>query len=191
MKVLDTDTCIAILRGNQAVIARRAATDDDVVTTWITAAELRYGAAKSVAPEKNHGLVTKFLATLPALGLDAASAQIFGEAKAMLERRGQRLADADLFIGAIAAANQATVVTGNGKHSARIPGVTTEEGGTCGRPARSHVCLTLRQSTRGPRFARGSARGIAEPRPSRGFDRCGFDDHEPCERSEGRSSGPR
>ena len=127
MKVLDTDTCIAILRGNQAVIARRAATDDDVVTTWITAAELRYGAAKSVAPEKNHGLVTKFLATLPALGLDAASAQIFGEAKAMLERRGQRLADADLFIGAIAAANQATVVTGNGKHYARIPGVTTED----------------------------------------------------------------
>lgn len=127
MKVLDTDTCIAILRGNEAVIERRAQTHDEVVTTWTTAAELRYGAAKSVAPAKNHALVTKFLGTLPVLGLDAASAQIFGEVKALLEKHGQRLADADLFIGAIAAAKQATVVTGNTKHYARIPGVMLED----------------------------------------------------------------
>jgi tRNA(fMet)-specific endonuclease VapC len=127
VKVLDTDTCVAILRGNVAVIERRAKTDDDVVTTWITAAELYYGAAKSAAPEKNSELVTKFLGTLPVLGLDAASAQIFGEAKALLERQGQRLADADLFIGAIAAAKNATVVTGNTRHYARIPGVTLED----------------------------------------------------------------
>lgn len=127
MKVLDTDTCIAILRGHETVIERRAQTVDEVVTTWTTAAELRNGAAKSVAPEKNHALVTKFLATLPVLGLDAASAQIFGEAKALLERRGQRLADADLFIAAIAAAKRATVVTGHTKHYARVPGVTLED----------------------------------------------------------------
>ncbi len=127
MKLLDTDTCIAILRGNEAVIERRSKVDDDVVTTWITAAELRYGAAKSVAPEKNHALVTSFLGTLPVLGLDAASAQIFGEAKALLEKQGQRLDDADLFIGAIAAAKKATVVTGNQRHYTRIPGVTVED----------------------------------------------------------------
>ena len=127
MKLLDTDTCIAILRGHEAVIDRRAATDDDVATTWITAAELHYGAAKSNAPEKNRSLVKGFLATLPVLGLDEASVQIFGEAKALLERQGQRLADADLFIGAIAAANQATVITGNRRHYERIPGVTVED----------------------------------------------------------------
>ena len=111
MKILDTDTCIAILRGNNAVIERRVAAADDVATTWITAAELFYGAAKSKAPEANRSLVTRFLTTLPVLGLDEPSAQIFGEAKALLEREGQRLADADLFIGAIAAARRATVVT--------------------------------------------------------------------------------
>jgi hypothetical protein len=84
LRLLDTDTCIAILRGNAAVIERRAATDDDVATTWITVAELHYGAAKSRAPEKNRGLAKSFLATLPILGLDEASAQIFGEAKASL-----------------------------------------------------------------------------------------------------------
>ena len=126
MKVLDTDTCIAILRGNQAVIERRITSGEPVVTTWISAAELYYGAAKSRAPETNRELVKSFLATLPVLDPDDASTQIFGEAKAMLERQGRRLADADLFIGAIAAAQQATVVTGNRRHYERIPGVSVE-----------------------------------------------------------------
>jgi tRNA(fMet)-specific endonuclease VapC len=127
LRLLDTDTCIAILRGNAAVIERRAATTDDVATTWITAAELHYGAAKSMAPEKNRALVKAFLGTLQVLGLDEASVQIFGEARALLEKQGHRLADADLLIGAIAAANQAIVVTGNRRHYERIPGVTVED----------------------------------------------------------------
>lgn len=97
-----------------------------MVTTWISAAELYYGAAKSNAPAKNRALVKRFLASLPILGLDEASVQIFGEAKALLERHGQRLADADLLIGAIAAAQRATVVTGNTRHYERIPGVALE-----------------------------------------------------------------
>ena len=127
MKVLDTDTCIAILRGNEAVIEKRATVADKVVTTWITAAELYYGAAKSIAPEKNRSVVRSFLATLPILGLDETSVQIVGEAKALLERQGRRLADADLFIGAIAASKQASVVTGNRRHYERIPGVAVED----------------------------------------------------------------
>lgn len=114
------------MRGNRVVIQKRAETSDDVATTWITAAELFYGAAKSKAPESNRSLVTSFLATLPVLNLDHASVQIFGEAKALLEQQGQRLADADLFIGAIAAARHATVVTGNRRHYERIPGVVIE-----------------------------------------------------------------
>lgn len=127
MRLLDTDTCIAILRGNEAVIARRAKVEDVVTTSWITASELYYGAAKSLAHELNRQLVTSFLGTLEILGLDTGSAQIFGEAKALLERKGQRLADADLFIGAIAITHGATIVTGNRKHYQRIPGVLLED----------------------------------------------------------------
>lgn len=126
MRLLDTDTCIAILRGNQAVIQRRVASTDNVATTWVTAAELCYGAAKSKEPSANRVLVEKFLATLPIYGLDAVSSQVFGEAKALLERSGRRLADADLLIGAIAIALQATLVTGNRRHYERIPGVTVD-----------------------------------------------------------------
>ncbi len=53
--------------------------------------------------------------------------QVFGEAKALLERQGQPLADADLFIGAIAVAERATVVTGNRRHYESIPGIAVED----------------------------------------------------------------
>ena len=46
MRVLDTDTCVELLRGNLTVIARRAAIADEVTTTWMTAAELYFGAAR-------------------------------------------------------------------------------------------------------------------------------------------------
>ena len=59
--------------------------------------------------------------------LDEVAARLFGEAKALLERKGQRLADADLLIGAMAAARGATVVTGNTRHVERFPGVALED----------------------------------------------------------------
>lgn len=127
MKVLDSDTCIYLLRGNELVLARLAGERGEVSTTWITAAELYFGAAHSKAPRQNAKLVDAFLETLPVLGLDGLSARIFGEAKSLLERRGLRVPDADLLIGAIVAARQATVVTANVRHYARIPGVSVED----------------------------------------------------------------
>ena len=127
MKILDSDVCIEILRGNERVIDRRRTVDDDVATTWITAAELAYGAGKSRAPERNTTLVTELLATLPVVGLDLRSALEFGRLKARLERAGRRIADADLLIASIALANGASVVTGNRKHYERIDGLRTED----------------------------------------------------------------
>jgi len=111
----------------ETVIARRATVRDDVATTWISAAELYYGAAKSKAPAANRALVKEFLATLPVLQLEEISVQIFGDAKALLERQGRRLDDADLLIGAIAVARDGIVVTGNRRHYERIPGVRVED----------------------------------------------------------------
>jgi tRNA(fMet)-specific endonuclease VapC len=126
VRLLDTDTCIELLRGNERVVERCARANDAVATSWITAAELYYGAAKSKAPAANHALVTRFLATVSLVDLDSASTQLFGESKAELEARGERLADADLFIAAIAKAQGAVLVTGNAKHYARIPGLAIE-----------------------------------------------------------------
>ncbi len=127
MKLLDTDVCIEILRGNARVIERRRRTPDEVATTWITACELAYGAAKSRAPEPNRALVMAFLATLPILELDWAAAERFGRLKADLERAGNRVADADLLIAAIALARGAGLITGNRRHYERVPELGIED----------------------------------------------------------------
>lgn len=127
MRLLDTDVCIEILRGNQEVIERRLATPDDVATTWITACELNYGAAKSARPRENQKLVDALLATVSIHGLDHVASGHFGALKARLERAGRTLADADLLIAAIALAQQAVLVTGNRDHYGRIPGLSMED----------------------------------------------------------------
>ena len=127
MKVLDTDACIAILRGNEAIISQREATPDTVATTWITASELAFGAAKSGYPRENQALVAEFLATLPVLGLDWPAAARFGAIKADLEQEGNRVADADVFIAAITLSRAAVLVTGNRKHFERMPDLGIED----------------------------------------------------------------
>jgi tRNA(fMet)-specific endonuclease VapC len=127
LRILDTDTCVEILHGNTAVIAARRAQPDLVVTTWITAGELFYGAAKSISPGTNLPLVREFLATLETFGLDPQATERFGLMKTELERGGQRLADADLLIAAIALAKNAVLVTGNARHYSRIPGLQLED----------------------------------------------------------------
>ena len=127
MKVLDSDTCIGILRGRKEVLELRAAEPDEVATTWVTASELFYGAAKSANPDANAALVVRFLNTLPVLAPDLASARLFGEVKARLVTAGQVVADADLFIASIALSRGAALVTGNRKHYERIPGLVLED----------------------------------------------------------------
>jgi len=127
VRILDTDVCVEILRGNRAVVARRRAVVDTVATTWITAAELFYGAEKSSAPDHNRRLVARFLDTLRILPLGLAAARRFGALKARLEQEGRRLADADLLIAAIAQAEDAALVTGNHKHYRRLPDLRLED----------------------------------------------------------------
>jgi tRNA(fMet)-specific endonuclease VapC len=60
---------------------------------------------------------------------DDAVSEAFGEIKAVLERRGERVDDFDLAIAAHAIAARATLVTGNTKHFARVPGLEIEDWG--------------------------------------------------------------
>ena len=126
MKVLDTDVCIEILRENPRVLNARSQTFDLVVTTWITACELFYGAANSSKPQHNQLLVQEFLATLSLLDFNHAAAELFGRNKALLKQAGNTVADADLMISSITLAHGATLVTGNIRHYERIPHLLLE-----------------------------------------------------------------
>lgn len=127
MKILDTDTCIEILRGNTEVIQRHVETTGRVCTTWVTAAELYYGAARSARSEESRLVVGHFLSSLEIVGLDELAVERFGLLKRSLELMGNRLADLDLLIAAIALSATATLVTGNRKHYERIPDLKIED----------------------------------------------------------------
>jgi tRNA(fMet)-specific endonuclease VapC len=127
VKVLDTDVCVEILRGNPRVLQWRLHTSARVVTTWITACELEYGAAKSADPDQARSLVADLLSTLDILGLDRPAARQFGQHKAALRRAGGTLPDADLMIAAIALASGAELATGNLQHFRRFPELPLED----------------------------------------------------------------
>lgn len=50
----------------------------------------------------------------------------YGEIRWELEQKGKRIGDMDLFIAANALEEELIVVTGNGKHFSRIPGLKVE-----------------------------------------------------------------
>lgn len=127
MYLLDTDTCVAILRGNEKVIRRRRAVYAPVVTTEITASELFYGAAKSTDPAGNRLVVLQFLRTLEVMPIGLRGAQFFGAFKKQLQQEGRLIPDADLWIGSIARSLEAKLVTGNTKHLGRVPGLVCED----------------------------------------------------------------
>ena len=125
--LMDTDTCVELLRGNGQVIERRRGVTGLVVTSEITAGELYFGAARSWDPAGNKGVVDKFLETLHVLPLGMDGARFFGGLKATLRAGGRMISDADLWIASISRALRMTVVTGNGRHLSRVSGVVVED----------------------------------------------------------------
>lgn len=120
MILLDTDICISLLRGNQAVIQHRKEYKGRVAVSFMTVAELCYGAEKSANPVKNKMVVEQFLLTVNIINSSKAMMRRFGQLKSRLERLGIPLADADLFIAATALETCEFLVTGNIKHFNRI-----------------------------------------------------------------------
>jgi predicted nucleic acid-binding protein len=57
------------------------------------------------------------------LAYDTEVARVYGQTRATLERSGATVAEADLLIGATALYSGLTVVTGNVRHFAMIPGL--------------------------------------------------------------------
>lgn len=124
MIVLDTDICFEILRGKEKVLRRRLEYAGEIAVSFMTAAELHYGAENSRHVEENRLVVEKFLLTVPVLEPDAVILRRFGLLKAGLKRRNILLPDADLFIAAVTLEKGEALATGNERHFNRIEGLT-------------------------------------------------------------------
>lgn len=93
--VLDTDHCIAILRGRLDV-STFVNRSTPLFTTAITASELIYGAHKSDRADHHLTQVNLLLAGLTVLPFDMQAAQHCGALKDRLRRAGIPLSEPDL-----------------------------------------------------------------------------------------------
>jgi predicted nucleic acid-binding protein len=118
--LLDTDICIELLRGNRKVIEKRRDNDEKVAVSFMTVAELFYGAEKSDNKNENTNLIEEFLLTIEIIHSDLDILTKFGELKATLGKAGNILADADIFICATAIVRCSMLITGNVNHFRRI-----------------------------------------------------------------------
>ena len=120
--ILDTDHCIAILRG-QLDISTKISLDTPLFITAITVSELSYGAHKSQRPEHHLAQVDLLIAGVTVLPLDTRAGKRCGALKDTLRRNGNLIAEPDLQIASIALENLLPLVTHNQKHFNRIPGL--------------------------------------------------------------------
>ena len=126
MIILDTDTCVELLRGNERVMEQRALTDEAIGVSFMSVAELYYGVERSAKPARNRHTVDILLLSVLVVESDRAIAQRFGQLKTDLWRDSVSLPDADLFIAATTLVHGSLLVTGNSRHFARIGGLRLE-----------------------------------------------------------------
>jgi len=125
--LLDTDTCIYWLKGNEDIEERALKVGlPEIFISFITLSELYYGAYKSKKVEQNLANIGILKSKLSLMDSNASICDVFGKLKAMLEKDGKIIDDADLFIAACALDTNATLVTNNEKHFERIKGLKVQ-----------------------------------------------------------------
>lgn len=125
--LLDTDTLVFYLRGRLEVTQKLLGVPlADLCTSAMCIGELYYGASKSQKQAERKAEVDQLRKTLVSIALDEAEMERFGQLKASLEERGERLADADLLVAATALEHDLTLVTGNLKHFQRVATLQVE-----------------------------------------------------------------
>jgi len=123
--LLDTDVCIHILRGNQALKNWLEKTDpDDLAISEITVAELLTGAEIAAKRGLNPKIrrLLEFIDSFNIIGISQAL-HLFAKEKARLYSEGKPIEDFDLLIACCAISSELTLITGNIRHMDRVNGL--------------------------------------------------------------------
>jgi len=124
MYLLDTDTIIYNLKGNDAIKRNlQNHFEDPMKICVITLMELYFGAYKSEKIAGNLAKVRTIENAFEIISSGRESAEIIGMLKATLEKSGTPLDDFDLIIASCALTNNLILVTNNIKHYSRIEGL--------------------------------------------------------------------
>ena len=128
--MLDTDTCIFLMRGESPALAARVQSVplQQQVMSAVTFAELTYGVQASAAAKRkqNQSVLASLVLHLAVLDWPQDAAKHYAEIRTDLKKRGAQLGAADLMIAAHARAMGAIVVTNNVKDFERVKGLEVE-----------------------------------------------------------------
>jgi tRNA(fMet)-specific endonuclease VapC len=128
--LVDTSTVSFLMKGDESVRARlERQPRTDVLLCQPVVAEIEYGPARLPRSARRTRLQARFdlfLQELVRVTWSDDVSRAFGRIKAELERRGTRLEDLDVAVGAHAVALGATLVTDNVDHMRRISGLKLE-----------------------------------------------------------------
>jgi tRNA(fMet)-specific endonuclease VapC len=125
--LLDTDILSDLVRKPHGEVAKAIARvgEQNVCTSIVVAAELRFGAAKS-GSKRLVRQVDRILSALEILPLEPPAERQYSSVRNLLEQRGRPIGPNDLLIAAQSLAENCTLVTANEREFSRVPSLKTE-----------------------------------------------------------------
>jgi len=125
--LMDTDWVVHHLNGYAAIIQRLQALQPEGLGLSVVAlAELYEGVHYSRDPVQSEAKLNDFLESVSIVGVDEATAKIFGRERGRLRAEGMLIGDMDLLIAATALRYNLTLLTNNRRHFDRIENLRIE-----------------------------------------------------------------
>jgi tRNA(fMet)-specific endonuclease VapC len=125
--LLDTNMCIAAMRGHPTVIQHLASMQPgDCAVSTITGYELYTGVQKCAKPDAERAKVDLLLGMVYEVAFDSRAAKEAARIRALLEHKGEMIGPYDVLLAGQAVADSLAVVTANTAEFGRVPGLTVE-----------------------------------------------------------------
>lgn len=126
--LLDTNVCIAAMRGNPMVIQALAAlSPEDCAVSMVSVFELFAGVFRCNDPQGERQKVSNFLKPFHLLPFDWDSALKTAEIRCQLEQAGNKIGPYDLQLSGQALSLDLTLVTHNTREFTRVTGLRLED----------------------------------------------------------------
>jgi len=126
--LLDTNVCVDYLNGRFPGVTERIqrSSPQDLCTSSIVVAELRYGADRSSSRHRNQPRLDVLTAEIACVDFDLLAASTYGRVRAELEARGSPIGANDMLIAAHALSLGVVLVTDNLREFERVEGLELE-----------------------------------------------------------------
>ncbi len=126
--LLDTNVCIALMRGNKQVRQRLAAhAPTDIGISTVTLYELFAGVERCRDPDRERGKIAVLIEPLHVVPFDADAAARAAQVRWGLEKKGQLIGPYDLQLAGQTLALGLTLVTHNTAEFQRVPDLLLED----------------------------------------------------------------